>query len=68
MQPVKKRKVNVKAESHTNLVDNEAAIGREGSEDKGGESNYSQLLLFFDFECTQDGNRVLNLCHPQREW
>ena len=72
MQPVKKRKVNVETQSDTNLVDDEAAVGGEASEDGEGESDYSQLL-FFDFECTQeDGEHVPNLCvvHDEngQEW
>ena len=61
MQPAKKRKVDVETQPDTNLLDNEAAVGGEVSEDEG-ESDYSQLL-FFNFECTQEGrDHVSNLC------
>ena len=67
MQPAKKRKVNVEVQSETNLVDDEAAVDGEASEVEGGESDYSQLL-FFDFECTQEGGEhVPNLCVVHNE-
>ena len=68
MQPAKKRKVNVEAQPDIDLIDDEAAAGGEASEDcDEGESDYNQLL-FFDFECTQEGgNHVPNLCVVHNE-
>ena len=63
----KKRKVNVETQPDTSVVDDEAAVGVEASEDDGGESDYSQLL-FFDFECTQEGGEhIPNLCVVHNE-
>ena len=67
MQPAKKRKFNVETQPDTNLVDDEAAVGGIASEDEGRESDYSQLL-FFDFECTQEGGEhIPNLCVVHNE-
>ena len=41
MQPAKKRKFIVETQPDTNLVDDEAAVGGEASEDDGRESDYS---------------------------
>ena len=68
----KKRKVTDQVQSDTSLLDNEANVGGETSEDEAGEGGYSQLL-FFDFECIQEGGEhVPNLCivHDEsgQEW
>ena len=67
MQPAKKRKNTDQTQSDTNLVDHEVVVGGEVSEDEGRESDNSQLL-FFDFECTQEGGEhIPNVCAVHNE-